>query len=176
MQYTVEKFEADIRTAEYLENYVDVEYFQSCCRKCGNYGKVWACPPYDFDSRDLWRRYDRLHMLGYQVRYSGAKTLKEMEEALWREKQKLDEEMLELEKTTPGSLALSAGSCTRCGNCTRPEGKPCRFPQLARHSIESIGGDVGKTIEQLCGIRIQWAKEDFLPDYYVVAGGLLTRE
>ena len=176
MQHTVTQFEAEIGTAEYLKDYVDVDYFLSCCKVCRNYGHVWACPPYDFDPRDLWRKYDRLRVYGYQVRYSGERTQKEMEEVLWQVKERLDEEMLRLETETPGSLALSAGSCKRCRTCSRPEGKPCRFPQLMRHSIESVGGDVGKTIEKLCGIEIQWAKEGCLPEYYVVAGGLLTKD
>ena len=176
MQYTITQFEAEIGTAEYLKDFVDADYFLSCCKVCQNYGHVWACPPYDFAPRDLWRQYDRLRVYGYQVRYSGERTQKEMEEVLWKVKERLDEEMLHLEAETPGSLALSAGSCTRCESCSRPEGKPCRFPQLMRHSIESVGGDVGKTIEKLCGIQIQWAKEGCLPDHYVVAGGLLMKD
>ena len=62
MQHTVTQFEAEIGTAEYLKDYVDVDYFLSCCKVCRNYGHVWACPPYDFDPRDLWRTYDRLHV------------------------------------------------------------------------------------------------------------------
>ena len=62
MQHTVTQFEAEIGTAEYLKDYVDVDYFLSCCKVCQNYGHVWACPPYDFDPRDLWRTYDRLHV------------------------------------------------------------------------------------------------------------------
>ncbi len=176
MQYTTSSFEAEISTEEYLKDYVDAEYFLTCCSVCQNYGRAWSCPPFDFDPRDLWRSYSRLRVYGYRVCYSGERTQKEMEEVLWRAKEKLDEEMLRLERATPGSLALSAGSCTICRTCARGEGKPCRFPQRMRHSIESIGGDVGKTIEQLCGIRIQWAKDGSLPEYYVVAGGLLTKE
>ena len=72
-----------------MKDYVDVDYFLSCCKVCQNYGHVWACPPYDFDPRDLWRKYDRLHVYGYQVRYSGERTQKEMEEVLWQVKERL---------------------------------------------------------------------------------------
>ena len=38
MQHTVTQFEAEIGTAEYLKDYVDVDYFLSCCKVCQNYG------------------------------------------------------------------------------------------------------------------------------------------
>ena len=41
------------------------------------------------------------------------------------------------------------------------------------YSIESIGGNVAKTIEDLCGIEIEWVEGDSLPEHFVLVGGLL---
>ena len=59
-----------------------------------------------------------------------------------------------LEKKIPGSMALSAGSCRLCKECTRMTDEKCRNPERARCSIEAIGGDVGKTISRLMGIEL----------------------
>ena len=36
-----------------------------------------------------------------------------------------------------------------CSTCTRPMGKSCLYPDMLRYSIESLGGDVVKTAENL---------------------------
>ncbi len=45
-------------------------------------------------------------------------------------------------------MSLSSGACLHCKNaeCTRLSGKPCRFQDKMRYSIESLGGNVGKTV------------------------------
>lgn len=75
----------------------------------------------------------------------------------------------------PGSVSLSAGSCTICGenNCTKKDGAPCRFPEKMRYSIEALGGNVGLTASRLLGIDLQWITEGQVPDYFVLVGGLL---
>ena len=82
--------------------------------------------------------------------------------------------MMEEEKKYPGSISLSAGSCSRCkGGCTRPQGKPCRFPDEIRYSIESLGGNVGMTIEKLMGLELEWMEEGKLPSHFILVNGLL---
>ena len=74
----------------------------------------------------------------------------------------------------PGSISLSAGSCHRCKNgCTRTQEKPCRFPEKMRYSIESLGGNVGLTIEKLMGIKLEWIEEGKLSHHFVLVCGLL---
>ena len=80
-----------------------------------------------------------------------------------------------LEQSLPGSFSLSAGECEECEHCTRPEGKPCRKPDKLRYSIESLGGNVGKTISRLCGIEIEWIEEGKIPEHFVLVGGLLEK-
>jgi predicted metal-binding protein len=44
----------------------------------------------------------------------------------------------------PNLLAMGTGTCTRCKECTYPEGKPCRFPDKLTHSMEACGLFVSK--------------------------------
>ena len=42
-----------------------------------------------------------------------------------------------------------------------------------RYSIESLGGNVGLTIEKLMGIQLEWMEEGKLPHHFVLVCGLL---
>lgn len=173
MDYSLERFEADINIEDYIRDYVDVERFLECCKACPNYGKVWSCAPYDFDPLEIWNSYEKLRVIGYRITFGNDRTREEMIDAEWKVKRKLGRELFEMEDQFPGSMQLSAGSCDICKACTRKQGTPCAHPDLMRYSIESIGGNVAKTIEDLCGIEIEWIEGDSLPEHFVLVGGLL---
>lgn len=175
--------EASIEVPAFLEGYVDVPTFLEACKNCHNYGNLWSCPPYDFNPEDFWKRYETLFLLASQIIFpeellTRTYTLEErnavMDLVLPLEKQKLSEELFKKEKQHPGSISLSAGCCETCKNgCTRPDGIPCRYPQDMRYSIESLGGNVGLTIEKLMGIHLEWMEEGRLPHHFVLVSGLL---
>ena len=173
-RYTLKRFEAETDVKTYVRDFVDVGGFLECCKVCPNYNNVWSCPPYDFDPMDYWNSFKRILVAGYQITFQGEHTQETMTETLWDVKQKLAEELYEL-KEFPGSQSLSAGTCQICKSCSKQEGAPCRFPDKMRYSIESIGGNVGKTISSLCGIEIEWIEDGKLPEHFVLVGGLLKR-
>ena len=176
MEYSIEPIKREVRIRDYVEKYVDFGVTQACCSACSDYGKTWSCPPFDFDPVEFWKRFDVLQIYGYRLSYRGERTLRQMEDALWKEKERLDAELREMEREHPGSMALSLGSCRLCETCTRQEGGQCRHPELVRHSIESVGGNVEKTLKDLCGIEIEWAADGDLPEHFVLVGGLLRQE
>lgn len=101
---------------------------------------------------------------------------REITQTVLREvKEQLARKLFDEEAKTPGSVSLSAGSCTQCAGCLRPEGKNCRFPEKMRYSIESLGGNVGLTISKLLGIELEWMEEGKLPRYFVLVSGLLLQ-
>lgn len=181
--YTISRHEATTTISEYFENYVDIPTFRTACQACPNYGNVWSCPPYDFDVEAFWKRFSTLQLLASKITFSEemlAKTYSPEEQRslldkiLVPEKMDLSNEMMEREKEYPGSVSLSAGSCRNCeGGCSRPHGQPCRCPQTMRHSIESLGGNVGLTIEKLMGLHLEWMEEGRLPHHFVLVCGLL---
>lgn len=182
--YTVERYETTVPVKEYVEQCVDVAAFLECCRQCGNYDQTWACPSFDFDVIQYWEKYRSFHIIGLKLRLSEKlrqKTLteKEQEEVisriLWKEKAKLSEELFAEEKKYPGSISLSAGSCQNCrkGTCTRLEGKPCRFPEKMRYSIEALGGNVGLTVTKYLKQELEWIQEGRLPEHFMLVSGLL---
>lgn len=181
--YTVKRFETSIPVAEYLEGFVDIPTFLEACKACPNYNQVWSCPPYAFDVEEYWKKYEKLELLAAQILFEEAYTerlyTKEelegiLQQVLPVEKQRLTEELMEREKESSGSISLSAGSCQQCREgCTKPEGKPCRFPDKMRYSLESLGGNVGLTLQKLFGIELEWMEEGKLPHHFVLVMGLL---
>ena len=181
--YTTSSHTSSIPVCEYIENYVDIPTFSKACRVCPNYGQIWSCPPYDFDIMDYWKSYSTLQLYAekiifsreYTDRYYEQDELSELiQKIIGKEKQLLSKKMLKLEQFFPGSISLSAGNCSYCvRSCNRPDGIPCRFPEQLRYSIESLGGNVGMTIEKLMGIKLEWMEEGHLPHYFVLVNGLL---
>lgn len=183
MRYTTKRYTAEISVAEYIDKYVNVEEFIECCKECHNYEKKWSCPSYDFDVIEYWKKYETIHLIAEKIIFTEEYAGKQMsedeirkiiEESVGEVKEKLTAELYEKEEREPGSISLSAGSCTLCKDgCTRTEGKPCRYPDKMRYSIESLGGNVGMTISKLMGIELEWVQEGRLPSYFVLVCGIM---
>lgn len=174
--------EREVPLAEYRAQCVDVPKFLGYCAACPNYGGTWSCPPFDFDPQEIWDRYDRILLRAVKVPVPAELREKvlspqeingESHALLAPIKHDLLSSLLEQERATPGSLALSAGRCQECQVCTKASGQPCRQPERMRHSIESLGGDVGKTLSLYLGQELLWGREGHLPEYYILLGGLL---
>lgn len=175
--YTVERGEKTVKVDDYLKNYVNVEEFLGYCRNCKNYEKVWSCPSYDFNPEDYWKEYDELLVVARKIIFDEDVDIPGSYEIMLEVKQDMSRELYEMEKAYPGSVSLSAGSCNLCekDGCNRLVGEPCRHPDLMRYSIESIGGDVGRTVSKLMGYELEWIEEGKVPSYYVLVGGLLKK-
>ena len=175
--YRLERFEERIPVKDYIKDYVNVDEFLECCKRCPNYDQVWSCPSYDFKSEDYWKEYESLYILGYKINFDGTVSQEESLKIMAEVKENMAGELFKMENQCPGSVSLSAGSCSLCGkgNCTRPSGKPCRYPEKMRYSIESLGGNVGKTVHDLLGIELEWIEEGKVPSYFVLVGGLLEK-
>lgn len=180
--YTTTHHEASIAVSDYFEGYVDIPTFLEACKSCPNYENVWSCPPYDFDVESYWKRFTTLRLFATIIifqedllsrTYASEELDALLQQVLPAEKQKLSDQLFLLEKEYPGSISLSAGSCQRCPGCTRPSGAPCCHPDTMRHSIESLGGNVGLTIRKLMGLNLEWMEEGRLPHHFVLVCGLL---
>lgn len=186
--YKLETFERDIPVREFIEKYVRPEEFIEYCRACGNYGKVWSCPPYDFDVMDYWHEYETIKCVAYKIVYAEQKEISCYSE-IAEVKEMMQKHLFSLEKEYHGSVLLSAGSCSLCAEsagadfvkgreadwCTRVKDEPCARPECMRYSIESIGGDVVTPLKDLFGLEIKWAEDGMMPEYHILLGGLLMK-
>lgn len=172
-----------ITVGDFVRQCVDIPKFYQCCQQCAGFGKTWSCPPFNFSAESVWRHYDTLWLYGEKVSIPGALRERQFtDEELETEstalfqlvKARILDHLLSLEAQHPGSMALSAGSCRQCaGGCTRPQGQPCRQPEWMRHSIESLGGDVGRAASLYLDTELVWGQAGRMPPYYLLIGGLL---
>ena len=175
----ISKLTADIDVEEFVENYVDVEHFQGLCKECEDYGKNWSCPPFDFDVMEIWNTFEKLKIIAFKIDFDEEELSREYDvreldfilKRVERMKIKLMNEIYALEDEN--SYGLFLGKCNLCMKCTREFGMPCKMPFKMRHSIESLGGNVDKCIEDIFGFKILYAQNIHLPEYIIYVGGLL---
>lgn len=176
----INKLVADVDVKEFYDNYVDFEKISKLCiEEQEMFGYNWNYPPFDFDVDDIWNSYNRLKIIIFKIDFSPEErehtfsdeeldfVLKRFE----RLKVKFMNEIYMLENED--SLGLYLGKCNLCMRCTRSFGAPCKMPFKMRYSIESLGGEVDRAIEDLFGYEIHYAHDGKLPEYLIFAGGLL---
>lgn len=176
--YTCETMIQTVPLEDFRRDLVDVPRFMGYCLDCSNAGRYWSCPPYDFDPQEIWARYGGLLLLVRKVTFRKDRLFPGERRAFERTelpkiKADMNRELLEMEAKIPGSLALFPGRCEWCPSCARGEGKPCRFPERMRYSVESLGGDCGGALERYFGEPLQWAQGNKLPERLLFLGGLL---
>lgn len=186
-EYRTQRMERSIPVKNFLKDFVDIPRFLKLCEECHNYNQVWSCPEYDFDPLDIWNQYKTLDLVvvkvlydekAWGISYTNEEIFSIVKSSLLKEKEDLLEEYLEEEKMQAQSLFLSAGSCDVCGQgsegaCSKPDGKPCRYPDKMRYSVESLGGDVVKAAKTLFDLELKWSDGKRLPEYYMLMCGLL---
>jgi len=186
IKYQVEMLTDTVSVDEYVSRFLNVDLFISCCRQCPNYGNVWSCPPFDFDVEDYWKKYDSFEVdlariiidpAAREVVYGEDEINDIGRQVLQKEKNALMEKLL-AEEVPPDRISLLAGNCRLCGegNCARRINEPCRQPEKMRYSIEALGGDVAKTIKEMFGYEMLWARDGKLPEYYLLTAGMLIRK
>ena len=137
--YQTKRYEKEITVKDYLAQYVNIEEFLEYCKACKNYDRLWSCPSYDFKQEAYWKQYEKLYILGYQIFFEEGTTEAESLRIMAEVKARMSEELFAMEAAHPGSVSLSAGSCSVCGeeNCTRPQGMPCGLVQFSSpHTLQ----------------------------------------
>ncbi|MBD3309811.1 hypothetical protein GF351_01180 [Candidatus Woesearchaeota archaeon] len=124
---------------------IDVkDYVLAKCRfGCSMYGTNWCCPPSTHtpdETRQLLKEYSKAVLLigeskGTSMHDEFRKGMLEIERNL-------------VNKGFYKALALPMGPCRICENCTYLEGKPCRYPDQKRPSVEGMGIDILATVKR----------------------------
>lgn len=182
MNYTLTTKEATIGADEFIRRYRDVERFEAFCKQCPSYGRVWSCPPFDFYARSVSDGFKTVILMGTVIEFDeqtrAACTTAEQSSAVGRETMErvwkdLLPHLYEKECDTPGSRCFTF-RCVLCPEgCTRPEGKPCRHPEMMRHSLESVGFDIVAMTRDLLGIELEWSTDGSLPHHLTLVTALM---
>ena len=158
---------------EYISRFRDRERVEGYCRECMNFGRKWSCPPFTEEgplSGFRLEDYAFIKVLLAEVPSEGAWA----GDGFSRARKTVDPLIFDMERATEGSFALLPGTCLLCENCGRSEGI-CRFPSKVRPSLESLGFDVGMTMQELFGSELEWAKDGTAPKRYQLVGALLLK-
>lgn len=160
----------------FILNFRDENKFLGYCQKCDNYGKCWTCPPYDFSPSEFLSRFSKLEVLLTLIDFDGEEISdKESFKILDIEKKSLYLELIELEKSRPGSRVFYPGSCIFCprGQCAKAQNLSCRHPEKLRYSLESFGFDIGKILKEVFNEELLWAHDGLAPAHYTLVSALL---
>ena len=182
--YQISHQVAVMDAAVYVRRYRDVPRFLGYCQQCENYGRVWSCPPFDFDVETLTDGYCQVAVWGTTITFDqvaretcvtlelSRQTASEAIEAAW---QVLLPFLYRLEAEHSGARIFT-GRCRQCRPvlCSRVEGRPCRKPQLMRHSLEAVGFDLSATVRDLLGIDLEWSRDGQLPSRITLVTALFS--
>ena len=175
LTYTTQRFSAEKDAFAYIADFRRADYFLQFCRDCGNYGRRYGCPPFDYDPLSVIASFQKVRIIGVKIvpndvnlPLSAANTL------MLPVIRELNEELLALEKTLGGMAFGFAGSCPYCGEipCARIDGEPCRHPDKVRPSLEAFGFDMSKTASELLGLEIKWSHDGRIPEYLTLVCGV----
>ena len=134
----------------------DDRSFLKCRFGCNRWGKYWTCPP------NLALTPERF-MAGFE-KYDHSIFIKVPEPKLGQEVAVAIEKEAMLSYGC--SFAFAMAMCVQCEECAFPD--PCRYPHLARPSMDGYGVDIGKTLEPL-GFTVEFDKTGaMLPVWYVM--------
>ncbi len=163
----------ELSVMEYMRDYRDVPYFMDLCKQCGNYGNSWLCPPFEFDVNARLSRWENTLIVLCRFDLPKGDNRIECAMSLMRDNRvDLETRLLELENLYGGLAFGFSGECLQCKTCMRIKGKRCIHPDKARPAIEAYGFNVVKTLKNLFGIDIEWAKEGILSPTLSIVGAL----
>lgn len=182
MLYSAEIISKQILVDRLFNEYCMPDKFLPLCKQCPDYGRVWSCPP-DITNAITFKRYKNAIILGIKVIYSddaitiAFNSAEDANEIRMNSYEKVKKEVLktlvEIEKLSPPSYTIAAGSCKICKRCARMDGLLCRNPLSLRYSFSGLGFDIGRISSELLNTQLLWA-ENGLPKYDMAIFAFLT--
>ena len=174
-KYKVTRYEQDMPIDELLEKYFDYGSTHEKCKACPGYAETWSCPPFDFDPKEFFRQFSTYRIIVDKIDNSQAESVDQAQEWLFKEKERYDREMRELEAVYPGSYGMAAQECQACKKCARLSGHPCIHPDVMRYGLEALGAFPVKLVHDKLGFDILWSDGTSIPEYYLLVAGVLMK-
>ena len=175
LTYRTEEQSRSLAAADYIDRFRDADRFIGFCQSCPNYGRSWGCPPFGFDVEARLRSYRRVLLVATRITPTEPGLPIDLSRPLIRpERIRLEHRLRELARQYDGLSCAYVGSCLYCpeGSCTRPDGAPCRHPELVRPSLEAYGFDIGRTLSELFGLELAWGRDGRMPETLTLVCGL----
>lgn len=128
--YTTKKIIKTVKTSDYLSDYVNINSNLDYCIQCPNYNRNWACPVYDFNVEEIFKKYRNLDIYAVKIDFDSKDVGDKLEgeakailrKSLDKEKRLLHNELLSKESSRHNSKALIPNQCKLCKGCSRITG------------------------------------------------------
>lgn len=145
----------------------------SPCRGCPNFGRRWACPPFDPPPAELFSLDAKIVLAAVLV--EPQKNLSPLQ-CVEAARKIYDEIFYEVERLFPGCRILLAGSCIcpLSESCPRISGKKCAFEDRKRMSLEALSYNVVEICRDFLGFEVLWAQGENQPSYYTLEYAVVT--
>ena len=124
----------------------DSRSFLKCRFGCNRWGKFWTCPPHMELSQQTFMEAFANYNQALLLKCTDYQVSQEVTVALEKAA------MLNYNCTFPFAMAI----CVKCEKCAWPE--PCRYPHLARPTMDAYGIDIGKTVAPV-GFKVEFDPE-----------------
>ncbi|MDJ0913824.1 MAG: DUF2284 domain-containing protein [Desulfobacterales bacterium] len=132
----------------------DPRSYLKCRFGCNRWGQYWTCPPNLSISPESFMEAFERYETAIIIKTTDPKVGQTV--TLGIEK----EAMLSM----GCSFAFAMVLCVECEECACPD--PCRYPHLARPSMDAYGIDIGKTVAPL-GFKVEFDPQgQLLPAWY----------
>lgn len=129
------------------------EEFRRLCEQnsCGKYDTNWMCPPAVKSYEEVKTKvlkyteglvFQTVHQLADSFDFEGMMEAEKVHETVFRDLWAY----IQSQCSNEDILALNAGVCKVCKQCTYPDGQPCRFPDKAVASLEAHCIDVNALV------------------------------
>ncbi len=161
----VEEVITRLTTMETLYQYYKPVEVEGYCSACPNFGRIWSCPPFDFDVTTYLAPYEHVLIIGLKTadfevtRRRFGDILKSIDS-----NDKTDDCSRQLE-------VLIAGNCYHCDVCTKTIGVPCILNKGPKYSLEALGFHVGDICEHILDAPLDWSGNE---GTFMTVGAILS--
>ncbi|WP_113676041.1 DUF2284 domain-containing protein [Vallitalea guaymasensis] len=175
------------------------------CKRCGNYGKNYSCPEFEFDTIRYLEPYNYATIILTEIDTQPIKAqidrfgigdfrsdvfnnyiknkpndVVDIKSAISMYafnniKNQMTDKLIQIEKDIDNLVGLPPGSCTRCSTCLKQQGKPCIYPETLRYSLEALGFMVSDIYKKCFDLELGWTKGE-LPVAFNSCSALMTKE
>lgn len=137
IEKAVELGAADARLIGTEKVVFDPRSFLKCRFGCNRWGQYWTCPPHMGITPEQFMEAFSRYRLGLVIKAADPAVGQEVTLAMEKEAMMAHGCM----------YAFALVLCVQCEECAFPD--PCRYPHLARPSMDAYGIDIGKTVAVL---------------------------
>ncbi|QUH27734.1 DUF2284 domain-containing protein [Vallitalea guaymasensis] len=175
------------------------------CKRCGNYGKNYSCPEFEFDTIRYLEPFNYATIIMTEIDTKSIKAqinkfdIDDLRSDVYNNyvknkpdkivdinnvismyafnniKNQMTDKLIQIEKDIDNSVGLPPGSCTRCSTCLKQQGKSCIYPETLRYSLEALGFMVSDIYKKWFDLELGWTKGE-LPVAFNSCSALMTKE